>query len=213
LQDARVEKARIQPVGTLLKKLEPSMPEAVATPAASTLTIARPEPGEYAPYYDRYISLVPGSDILATLDAQRRETMTLLCGRDEADGDFRYAPGKWSAKEVLGHVCDTERIFAYRALRIARADRTPIEGFEQDDYVRNGPFAPAPLPELIEDYIAVRRATLTLFRNLDEPAWSRRGVANKNEVSVRALAYIIAGHELHHRKILEEKYFAANMHP
>ena len=84
MQDARVEKARIQPVGTLLKKLEPSMPEAVVTPAASTLTIARPEPGEYAPYYDRYISLVPGSDILATLDAQRRETMTLLCGRDEA---------------------------------------------------------------------------------------------------------------------------------
>ena len=186
------------------------MPEAVATPAAVTLTIARPEPGEYAPYYDRYISLVPGSDILATLDSQRRDTMTLLCGRDEADGDFRYAPGKWSAKEVLGHVCDTERIFAYRALRIARADQTPTEGFEQDDYVRNGPFAQAPLPELIEDYIAVRRATLTLFRNLDEPAWSRRGVANKNEVSVRALAYIIAGHELHHRRILEEKYFFAN---
>jgi hypothetical protein len=182
----------------------------VAIPAA--LTVARPEPGEYAPYYDRYIALIPGSDILATLDAQRRDTMTLLCGRDEADGDFRYAPGKWSAKEVLGHVCDTERIFAYRALRIARADQTPIEGYEQDDYVRNGPFAQAPLPELIEDYIAVRRATLTLLRNLDEPAWTRHGVANKNEVTVRALAYIIAGHELHHRKILEEKYFAANQH-
>jgi DinB superfamily len=188
------------------------MPEAVATPAAVTLTIARPEPGEYAPYYDRYISLVPGSDILATLDAQRRDTMTLLCGRDEADGDFRYAPGKWSAKELLGHVCDTERIFAYRALRIARGDQTPMEGFEQDDYVRNGPFAQAPLPELIDDYIAVRHATLALFRNLNEPAWTRRGVANKNDVSVRALAYIIAGHELHHRKILEEKYFFANQH-
>jgi hypothetical protein len=185
------------------------MPEsAVSTPAA--LTVARPEPSEYVPYYDRYISLVPGADILATLDAQRRTTMTLLCGRDEADGDFSYAPGKWSAKELLGHVCDTERIFAYRALRIARSDRTPIEGYEQDDYVRNGPFATLPLPELIEDYIAVRRATLTLFRNLDEPAWTRRGVANKNEVSVRALAYIIAGHELHHRRILEEKYFFAS---
>jgi uncharacterized damage-inducible protein DinB len=183
------------------------MPEAVVTPAA--LTVARPGPGEYTPYYDRYISLVPGSDILATLDAQRRNTMTLLCGRDEADGDYRYAPGKWSAKEVLGHVCDTERIFAYRALRIARADQTPIEGYEQDDYVRNGPFAQAPLPELIEDYIAVRRATLTLLRNLDESAWTRHGIANKNEVTVRALAYIIAGHELHHRKILEEKYFFA----
>jgi|HubBroStandDraft_2_1064218.scaffolds.fasta_scaffold02950_8 hypothetical protein len=179
-----------------------------AVVTAAALTIARPEPGEYAPYYERYISLVPGSDSLGTLDAQRRQTMVLLCGRDESEGDFRYAPDKWSAKEVLGHVCDTERIFAYRALRIARGDRTPIEGFEQDDYVKHGPFATAPLAEIIEDYIAVRRATLTLLRNLDEAAWMRRGVANKNEVSVRALAYIIAGHELHHRRILEEKYFA-----
>ncbi|MFZ0861765.1 MAG: DinB family protein [Candidatus Sulfotelmatobacter sp.] len=181
---------------------------AVITPAA--LTIARPEPGEYAPYYDRYIALVVGSDILTTLDTQRRQTLLLLSGRDETDGDFRYAPDKWNAKEVLGHVCDTERIFAYRALRIARGDQTPIEGFDQDDYVRNGPFVHAPLAEIIEDYIAVRRATLTLLRNLDEPAWTRRGVANKNEVTVRALAYIIAGHELHHRKILEEKYFNAS---
>lgn len=174
----------------------------------SQLHISRPEPGEYAPYYDRYISLVSGSDILTTLESQRRQMLLLLSGRDESEGNFRYAPDKWSAKEVLGHVCDTERIFAYRALRIARADRTPIEGFEQDDYVRNGPFAHRPLAELIEDYIAVRRATLTLFRNLDEPAWLRRGLANKNDVSVRAIAYTVAGHELHHRRILEEKYFA-----
>ena len=179
---------------------------AVVSPA--TFEIARPEPGEYAPYYERYISLVVGSDILGTLDAQRRQTMVLLCGRDESEGDFRYAAEKWSAKEVLGHVCDTERIFAYRALRIARADQTPMEGFEQDDYVKHGPFATTELAEIIEDYIAVRRATLTLLRNLDEAAWMRRGVANKNEVSVRALAYIIAGHEVHHRTILEEKYFA-----
>jgi len=175
-----------------------------------TFTIARPQPGEYAPYYERYISLVSnteGEDILETLDQQRRQTMLLLCARDDEDGDFRYAPDKWSAKEVLGHVCDTERIFAYRALRIARADATPIEGFEQDDYVRSGPFAQRPLADLVEDFIAVRRATLSLLRNLDEAAWSRRGIANKNEVSVRALAYIIAGHELHHRRILEEKYF------
>jgi hypothetical protein len=178
----------------------------VVAPAA--LTIARPEPGEYATYYDRYISLVPGSDILGTLDSQRRQMMLLLSGRDEPEGDIRYAPDKWSAKEVLGHVCDTERIFAYRALRISRGDQTPIEGFEQDDYVRNGPFVGTPLAELIEDYIAVRRATLTLLRNLNETAWTRRGVANKNEITVRALAYIIAGHELHHRRMLEEKYFA-----
>jgi hypothetical protein len=113
-------------------------------------------------------------------------------------------------KEVLGHVCDTERIFAYRALRIARGDQTPLAGFEQHDYVKNGPFAAVPLAEIIEDYIAVRRATITLFRNLDEGAWSRRGVASENVVSVRALAYMIAGHELHHRKILQEKYFSTN---
>ena len=179
---------------------------AVINPPA--FTIARPQPDEYAPYYGRYVSLVEGDDILSTLDQQRRQTMMLLSGRDEEDGNFRYAPEKWSAKEVLGHVCDTERIFAYRALRIARADATPLEGFEQDDYVRNGGFAERPIGDLVEEFIAVRRATISLLRNLDEAAWARRGLANKNEVSVRALAYIIAGHELHHRRILEEKYFA-----
>ena len=179
---------------------------AVINPPA--FTVARPQPGEYAPYYSRYVSLVEGEDILSTLDQQRRQTMMLLSGREEEDGNFRYAPEKWSAKEVLGHVCDTERIFAYRALRISRSDATPMEGFEQDDYVRNGPFAHRALSDLVEDLIAVRRATLSLLRNLDEAAWTRRGTASKNEVSVRGLAYIIAGHELHHRRILEEKYFA-----
>lgn len=180
------------------------MPE----PAIITPTVSRPEPGEYAPYYDRYISLIQGNDILTTLDAQRRQMLLFLSGRDEADGDYRYAPGKWTVKELLGHVCDTERIFAYRALRISRGDRTPIEGFDQDPYVQNAPFAHRPLAEVIEDYIAVRRATLTLFRNLDEQAWLRRGTANNNDVSVRAIAYTAAGHELHHRRILEQKYFA-----
>jgi len=183
----------------------------LAATSSTAAAYVRPQPGEYAPYYDRYISLVhhnqtPGNDILAAFDDQRRQMLLLLCGRAEADGDLRYAPDKWTLKEVLGHINDTERIMSYRALRISRGDATPIEGYDQDDYVRNGPFAGRPLAELIEDYIAVRRATVSLFRNLDEPAWSRRGVANKNEVTVRALAYIIAGHELHHRRIIEEKY-------
>jgi hypothetical protein len=181
---------------------------AVITPPS--FTVARPQAGEYAPYYQRYIALVQGEDVLNTLDQQRREMMLLLSCRDEEEGNFRYAPDKWSTKEVLGHVCDTERIFAYRALRIARADATPMEGFEQDDYVRNGGFAQRPVGDLVEEFIAVRRATISLLRNLDEAAWVRRGLANKNEVSVRALAYIIAGHELHHRRILEEKYFAVS---
>ena len=180
-----------------------TIPPSTASTAAANL---RPEPGEAAPFYPGYIALVPGSDVLAALEGQRRQMLLLLSGRSDADGDFRYAPGKWSLKEVLGHINDGERILSYRALRIARGDTTPIEGYEQDDYVRNSPFAQRPLADLIEDYIAVRRATVSLFRNLDEPAWTRRGTANKNEVTVRALAYIIAGHELHHRKIVEEKY-------
>jgi hypothetical protein len=184
------------------------MLEEAASP--TTLAIGPPQPGEYNPYYLRYISLVAGNDILAALDEQRRGTMQLLSGRSEADGDFRYAPGKWTAKELLGHVNDSERVFAYRALRISRNDPTPMEGFEQDDFVRGGSFGRRTLADLIEDFIAVRRATLSLLRNIDEAAWSRRGMANKNEVTVRALAYIIAGHELHHRRILEEKYFTSS---
>ncbi len=144
--------------------------------------------------------------MIATLEEQRRQMLLLLSGRSEAEGDLRYAPGKWSLKEVLGHINDTERIMSYRALRIARGDATPLPGFEQDDYVRNASSAPVALSDWIEDYIAVRRATVSLFRNLDKTAWSRRGVVNGNEITACALAYVIAGHEMHHRKILEEKY-------
>src|ERR1700756_3283799 len=136
----------------------------MSDPAIVTPTIARPEPAEYSPYHEGYISLVPGNDILSTLDSQRRQMLILLSGRDESEGDFRYAPGKWSVKEVLGHVCDTERIFTYRALRIARGDRTPLAGFEQDDYIRNGPFADVQLAGLIEEFKVVRAATLAFFR-------------------------------------------------
>jgi DinB family protein len=169
----------------------------------------RPEPDEYAPYYGRYISLVAGDDIIVTLGEQLRETSALLSSRAEADGDFRYAPEKWSVKEVIGHLSDSERIFAYRALRVSRNDQTPIEGFEQDDYVRHGGFGQRRLADVVDEFISVRRATLSLLRGLDEAVWTRRGLANKNEVSVRALAYIMAGHELHHRTILKDKYFSA----
>ncbi len=170
---------------------------------------ARPEAGEYAPYYEKYISLITGDEILGMLEQQARETVALLSGRSEGDGEIRYAPGKWSVKEALGHVIDAERVFTYRALRIARNDKTPIEGFEQDDYVKFGSFGQCRLAALVDEFASVREATLALFRNLDEAAWVRRGVANKNEVSVRALAYIIAGHELHHRKLFQERYFPA----
>ena len=123
----------------------------------ATTVSGRSQPGEYAPFYDRYISLVPGDNVLAAFDEQRRRMLLLLSGRPETDGDFRYAPDKWSLKELLGHINYTERIMAYRALHISRGDATPMEGFEQDDYVRNSPFAGRSLEDLIEDYIAVRR--------------------------------------------------------
>jgi hypothetical protein len=169
-------------------------------------TLERPKPGEYNPYYDRYISLIPGNDVIATLTGQLPKTVALLSTRSE-DGDLRYAPGKWSVKETLGHMLDTERIMTYRALRIARNDRTPIEGFEQDDYVRDGPHGDLSLADLIEEFKTIRAATLAFLRNLRPADWSRRGIANNNEITVRALAFVVAGHELHHRQILEERYF------
>jgi uncharacterized damage-inducible protein DinB len=170
--------------------------------------MGRPESNEYAPYYGKYVSLVSEGDIVVTLEKQLPDTLALLAPR-EADGDFRYAPGKWSVKEALGHVIDTERVFSYRALRIARNDKTPLAGFEQDDYVKYGQFAQASLAALLEEFSSVRKASVALFRGLDEAAWTRRGMASNNEVTVRALAYMIAGHELHHRGIFQQKYFSA----
>jgi len=170
---------------------------------------ARPEPGEYAPFYETYISKVKGSDILGILEAQRLQMAQLFAARSERDGNFRYAPGKWTVKEVLGHVTDAERIFAYRALRIARGDQTPLASFEQDDYVRGGNFAERTLADLAEEFGLVRAASIALFRSLQREAWQRRGVASEKEVTVRALAFIVAGHEIHHRLILEERYFPA----
>jgi hypothetical protein len=169
----------------------------------------RPEPSEFADFYASYISKVPGKDVLGVLESQRLQMLHLFAGRSERDGSFRYAPGKWTVKEVLGHITDTERIFTYRALRIARGDQTPLPGFEQDDFVRNGAFSARTLADLAEEFAAVRNASLALFRSFPEEAWPRRGVASQKEVTVRALAFITAGHQIHHRLILEERYFPA----
>lgn len=169
----------------------------------------RPEPTEYDEYYANYISQVPGSDAVGVLEAQRVQMLQLFAGRSERDGSFRYAPGKWTVKEVLGHITDAERIFTYRALRIGRGDQTPLPTFEQDDFVRNGEFGKRTLTGLVEEFAAVRGASLALFRSFTEEAWPRRGVASQKEVTVRALAFITAGHQIHHRAILEERYFPA----
>jgi uncharacterized damage-inducible protein DinB len=169
----------------------------------------RPEATEYADFYAGYVSKVPGSDVLGVLESQRLQMLQLFAGRSERDGSFRYAPGKWSVKEVLGHITDAERIFTYRALRIARGDQTPLPGFEQDDFVKNGGFTERTLANLADEFGMVRNASMALFRSLQEAAWPRRGVASQKEVTVRALAYITAGHQIHHRLILEERYFPA----
>jgi uncharacterized damage-inducible protein DinB len=169
----------------------------------------RPEATEYPEYCANYISKVPGSDVLSVLESQRLQMLQLFAGRSERDGSFRYAPGKWTVKEVLGHITDTERIFTYRALRFARADQTPLSGFEQDDYVRSGGFGERTLAGLAEEFGAVRSASIGLFRSFNEDAWPRRGLANQKEMTVRALAFMTAGHQIHHRLILEERYFPA----
>lgn len=172
----------------------------------SHLIIAKPEPGEYAPYYARYLHGMADGDLLRMLEEGAEDVLQLLRAFGEADGGHRYAPGKWSVKEVVGHVTDAERVFAYRALRIARADSTPLPGFEQDDYVAAAGFDRRTLADLAEEFADVRKATLKLFAGMDAPAFMRSGVANGHPITVRALAWIIAGHEQHHARILRERY-------
>lgn len=165
-----------------------------------------PEPTEYAPYYGKYVSLVPDGDILTTLAEQMDSTVRLLRGIDEEKAAHRYAPEKWSIKELVGHIIDGERIFAYRALRFARNDRTELPGFEQDDYIRHAGFDACRWDELVREFELVRGANLLMFKHLDEAAWLRRGVASEAEVSVRGLAFIMAGHVQHHIEILKTRY-------
>ena len=171
--------------------------------------VTRPQSDEYAPYYEKYVSLIASDDIIGALESQRVQMAQLLAARSDREGNFRYAPDKWSVKEIIGHICDAERIFAYRMLCIGRGDKTPLPGFEQDDYIPTGNFSARTLAGLAVEFAAVRAATMALVHSLPQEAWTRIGTASNNPVSTRALAYIIAGHEMHHRRILDEKYFPA----
>jgi uncharacterized damage-inducible protein DinB len=172
----------------------------------ATLAIARPAPDEFFEYYGKYIKLVPGDDALPALRSQIVETARLLKPLDEAKALHRYAPGKWSVKEVIGHLSDAERVFAYRALRIGRGDATPLSGFDENAYVPAGGFDARPLADILREYESVRAASLALLGGMDREALLSRGTANGKEISIRALAWIMAGHELHHRGILIERY-------
>ena len=167
--------------------------------------ITKPGQDEHLPYYAKYITLV-GDDALEAMRSGCVATTRLLSGVTEEKAMFRYQPGKWSVKEVVGHVIDGERVFAYRALRFARADETPIPGFEENHWVPAGRFDRRPLQDLVAEYSTVRAATLSFFSSLDEEDLLRRGRANDAIVSVRALAHIIAGHELHHMGLLRDRY-------
>jgi hypothetical protein len=166
----------------------------------------RPSNEEYNDYYGRYVDMVPEGHVEEFLARQLEETRRFLTSIAEDRGDYRYGPDKWTVKEVIGHIADTERVMSYRLLRIARGDQTPLPGFNQDDFVQAASVQSCTLSACIEDYAAVRRATLTLMNGLSEEAWTRTGSASNSGVSARALAYIIAGHELHHLKVLRDKY-------
>jgi len=170
------------------------------------IRIPMPNADEYAPFYAGYVARLEGGDVRPLLASQALSTARLLAATDEAKGLHRYAPGKWSVKETIGHLADAERIFAYRALRFARADGTALPGFDENAYVPQGRFDARPLAELAAELAAVRAATVTLFEGLPPEALERRGSANHHPVSVRALAAIIAGHEKHHVTLLRERY-------
>ena len=169
-------------------------------------TAIRPAADEHHPYFARYITLVPDSDAIEALEHQLTDMMPLLRGLTEAQGELRYAPGKWSVKQVLGHVIDGERVFAYRALRFGRNDRTPLPGFDENPYAEEAGSDQRTVASLVDELEHLRRSNIAMYAGLPAEAWARRGAANESEVSVRALAFITAGHGWHHMKILRERY-------
>jgi DinB family protein len=170
-------------------------------------TIA-PAAEEYPPGFAGYVAQVPPGDIVARLRRQIGETAALLRPLSPDQARYRYAPGKWSTIEVLGHLSDTERVMAYRALRIARADETPLAGFDENTYVPAADFERRSLADVLAEFEAVRLSTTALFASLVDGAWGRWGVVNGNRITVRALAHVIAGHELHHVGVLRTRYLA-----
>jgi len=172
----------------------------------NTRIVGRPEADEIPPHYVGYIQRVPEPDPVIVCAEQIEETATLLRGLSDTDAMYRYGRGKWSIKEVVGHLADVERIMAYRALRIARGDTTPLPSFDENAYVPAAKFDRRSLADLVGELRTTRAATLALLRTFDAEAWRRRGTASGKPVSVRALGYMIPGHERHHVEILRTRY-------
>lgn len=186
--------------------LLPPGPLAPYLTAMSTTSLPRPAAGEYGEYYGNYISEVPDVDLLKFFESQLRETRALLSSIAEGRGGFRYAEGKWSIKEVIGHLSDAERVFSYRALCFARMDATPLPSFDENAYVPAGDFDRRTMASLIDELVHVRNASIALFRTFTLESGARVGTASGKQMSVRAAGWVIAGHTAHHVRVLKERY-------
>ncbi|MBS2967652.1 DinB family protein [Metabacillus sp. KIGAM252] len=169
--------------------------------------LMRPEKNDYHPHYQSYIEQIPEGDLIVLLCEQLKQTVSLLEGLSDEKALYQYAPEKWTIKEVIGHIADTERIMAYRLLGISRGEQNEFPGYDDESYVQNARFNEISLAQLVENLKAVRLATIALLKGLHRDAWVLRGRANGGPVTVLALAAIIAGHERHHVRILEDRYF------
>lgn len=188
MMGTRTERVRIWGEGSLIRMFD------------------RPKPGDYGPYFVRYIQLMPEGDLVALLEKQMKETEAALSVWDEESSLYRYAEGKWSVKELVHHIADTERVMSYRLLRAARGDKTPLPGFDQDLFVANANTDAIPWAAILRNLAAVRESTLALLRTFDQAAWNGRGHVNDHDMTVLSLACIIYGHMLHHLHILQERY-------
>lgn len=166
----------------------------------------RPGASEFAPFFAGYVAAVPDGDIVATVEREGRWIVERLRALPEAAADLAYAPDKWRVREVIAHVADAERVFAFRALWFGRGDGAPLPGFEQEDWIRTCHATTRAFAELVDELEAVRRASVRLLSGFGDEDWDRTGEASGARVTVRALAWILAGHELHHRRILRERY-------
>lgn len=175
---------------------------------SQTQHIERPESNEYAPYAGKYVALVEGTTLLATLHHSMQTTQAMLRGLSEEKLMYRYAEGKWNIKEILLHIADAERIFCYRALRFARQDSTPLSGFDESTYTPVSGASERSIESILAEYASIRSATLTLFGNFTPEMLRSIGTVNDRDTSVRALGYMIAGHEIHHCAIIRERYLS-----
>lgn len=176
---------------------------------AVTMQSARPDTTEYPPFYAGYVAAVPEADVVSALRDSGDEIISALAAIPESRGGYRYADGKWSIRIVLGHMIDAERIFSYRALRLARGDATPLPSFEENEYARTAGSDARTVADLVDELRAVRESTVRLFASFPAEAWTRRGVVSGREMSMRALAYITVGHARHHLTVLRDRYGVA----